>query len=73
MPHAAKPASRGRKPPFWVPTLYLAQGLPFYAIAVIAAQMFKSLGVANDDIGHWTAAIGMAWVLKPLWSPFLEL
>lgn len=77
MPHAANAASPasspGRSPPFWVPTLYLAQGLPFYAIAVIAAQMFKSLGVANDDIGHWTAAIGMAWVLKPLWSPFLEL
>ncbi|GGY06161.1 MFS transporter [Massilia dura] len=72
MPNAAA-ASPGRNPPFWVPTLYLAQGLPFYAIAVIAAQMFKSMGVANDEIGHWTAAIGMAWVLKPLWSPFLEL
>jgi PAT family beta-lactamase induction signal transducer AmpG len=57
----------------WVPSLYLAQGLPFYAVAIVAGQMFKSLGVANDDIGHWTAAIMSAWIFKPLWSPFLEL
>ncbi|MGV7210412.1 MFS transporter [Oxalobacteraceae bacterium A2-2] len=60
-------------PRFWVPSLYLAQGLPFFAVALVANQMFKSLGVANDVLNHWTALIGMAWVLKPLWSPFLEL
>lgn len=63
----------GRSPLFWVPTLYFAQGLPFFAVALIASQMLKSLGVANDDIAHWTAYIGAAWIFKPLWSPFLEL
>ncbi|WP_295998499.1 MFS transporter [Rugamonas sp.] len=62
-----------RNPKLWVPSLYLAQGLPFFAVALVANQMFKSLGVANDVLNHWTALIGMAWVLKPLWSPFLEL
>ncbi|MFA9217177.1 MAG: MFS transporter [Sphingomonadaceae bacterium] len=62
-----------RSPLAWIPTLYFAQGLPYFVIALIASLMFKSLGVPNDDIGHWTAAIGMAWVFKPLWSPFLEL
>jgi len=57
----------------WVPSLYFAQGLPFYAVAIVAGQMFKSLGVSNEDIGHWTAAIMSAWIFKPLWSPFLEL
>jgi PAT family beta-lactamase induction signal transducer AmpG len=63
----------GRSPLFWVPSLYFAQGLPFYAVAIVAGQMFKSMGVANDDIAHWTAAIMSAWIFKPLWSPFLEL
>jgi PAT family beta-lactamase induction signal transducer AmpG len=62
-----------RNPLAWVPSLYFAQGLPYFAVALIASLMFKSLGVPNDDISHWTAAIGAAWVFKPLWSPFLEL
>jgi PAT family beta-lactamase induction signal transducer AmpG len=66
-------ASTPRSPLTWVPSLYLAQGLPFYAVAIVAGQMFKSMGVANDDIAHWTAAIMSAWIFKPLWSPFLEL
>ena len=65
--------AKRRSPLAWVPSLYFAQGLPFYAVAIVAGQMFKSMGVANDDIGHWTAAIMSAWIFKPLWSPFLEL
>lgn len=62
-----------RDPRWWVPSLYLAQGLPFFAVAIVANQMFKSMGVPNDELNHWTGAIGFAWVFKPLWSPFLEL
>lgn len=65
-------AAPKRSPMTWVPTLYLAEGLPFYAIALIAGLMYKSFGVPNDQIAHWTKLIGFAWVFKPLWSPFLE-
>ncbi|QYF94117.1 MFS transporter [Massilia sp. PAMC28688] len=60
-------------PAWWVPSLYLAQGLPFFAVMVLAGQMLKSMGLANDVITHWTALLGGAWILKPLWSPFMEL
>lgn len=66
------PAGR-RSPMTWVPSLYFAQGLPYYAVALVASLMFKSLGIANEQITHWTGPIGLAWVFKPLWSPFLEL
>lgn len=69
----AVPAPTVRSPLTWVPTLYLAQGLPFYAVALIASLMFKSLGVPNDQIARWTGILGLAWVFKALWSPFLEL
>jgi len=62
-----------RHPLAWVPTLYLAQGLPFYAVALVAGLMFKSMGVPNEQIAHWTGVIGLAWAFKALWSPFLEL
>ncbi len=62
-----------KSPSWWVPSLYLAQGLPFFAVMVLAGQMLKSLGLANDVITHWTAILGAAWIFKPLWSPFMEL
>ncbi len=60
-------------PYFWVPSLYLAQGLPFFAVMQLTQYMLQDRGMAMDDITHWTAAIGFAWVFKPLWSPFIEL
>ena len=62
-----------RSPSLWVPSLYLAQGLPFFAVMPLAGQMLKSMGMDNMEISHWTTWIGFAWVFKPLWSPFMEL
>lgn len=71
VPASAMPARR--HPLVWVPTLYLAQGLPFYAVALVAGQMLKSMGVPNEQIARWTGLLGLAWAFKALWSPFLEL
>ncbi|NML60652.1 AmpG family muropeptide MFS transporter [Massilia sp. RP-1-19] len=70
---AAVTLPAARHPLVWVPTLYLAQGLPFYAVALVAGLMLKSMGLPNDQIARWTGLLGLAWVFKALWSPFLEL
>ncbi|WP_245774383.1 MFS transporter [Rugamonas rubra] len=62
-----------RAPMWWVPSLYFAQGLPFAVVMVMAGIMYKRLGIANGDITYWTSLLGLAWVVKPLWSPLLEL
>jgi MFS transporter, PAT family, beta-lactamase induction signal transducer AmpG len=67
------PGRQARHPLAWVPTLYLAQGLPFFSVALVAGLMFKSMGVPNEQIARWTGVLGLAWVFKALWSPFLEL
>lgn len=72
-PAVALTPPAARHPLVWVPTLYLAQGLPFYAVALVAGLMMKSLGMPNDQIARWTGLLGFAWVFKALWSPFLEL
>jgi MFS transporter, PAT family, beta-lactamase induction signal transducer AmpG len=71
-PHHLAPDTL-RHPLAWVPSLYLAQGLPFYSVALVAGLMFKSMGVPNEQIARWTGLLGLAWVFKALWSPFLEL
>ncbi|MBV8667101.1 MAG: MFS transporter [Burkholderiaceae bacterium] len=61
-----------RRPMTWVPTLYFAEGLPLYVVIMLAGLMYKSMGVANDQIARWTGIITLAWAVKPLWSPLLE-
>ena len=71
LPEAAKPSLK-RSPITWVPTLYFAQGVPFFVVLAIASLMFKDLGIENSVITRWVNALGLAWAVKPLWSPFLE-
>ena len=68
---AATPARRS--PLTWVNSLYFAQGLPFFAVNLIAQQMFVSGKVPTDTITHWMGILSLAWGIKWLWSPFLEL
>jgi PAT family beta-lactamase induction signal transducer AmpG len=61
-----------RHPLTWVPTLYLAMGLPNVMVGVVAAIIYKNLGVSNEDIALYTSQMYLPWVLKPLWAPLLE-
>lgn len=61
-----------RHPLTWVPSLYLAMGLPNVLIGAVAAILYKNLGVSNEDIALYTSQMYLPWVLKPLWSPLLE-
>lgn len=57
----------------WVPILYFAQGLPYVLVVTVSVIMYKKLGVSNEDIGLYTSLLYLPWVLKPLWSPFVDL
>ena len=57
----------------WVPVLYFTQGLPYVMVVTVSVIMYKKLGVSNDDIGLYTSLLYLPWVLKPLWSPFVDL
>ncbi len=67
----AKPTYRN--PWAWIPTLYLAQGLPFAVVNAMSVIMYKSLGVSNTDIAFYTAWLYLPWVIKPLWSPVVDI
>ena len=60
-------------PAAWVPTMYFAEGLPFFAISLIAGILYKRLGLPNDVIALYTSWLLLPWSLKPIWSPLLEM
>ncbi len=66
-------SSKNRSPWGWVPTLYFAQGLPYVAVMTISVIMYKRLGISNTDIALYTSWLYLPWVIKPFWSPFVDL
>lgn len=62
-----------RSPAQWVPTLYFAEGLPFYAVSMLALIYYQRVGISNVTIALTTSLLGLPWSFKPLWSPFLEM
>ncbi len=57
----------------WIPTLYFSQGLPYVAAMTLSVIMYKNLGVSNTDIALYTSWLYLPWVIKPLWSPIVDL
>jgi PAT family beta-lactamase induction signal transducer AmpG len=61
------------KPWYWIPFLNFASGFPYAIIISVSVIMYKNLGIANEDIGVYTSLLYLPWVIKPLWSPFIDL
>lgn len=57
----------------WIPTLYFAQGLPYVAVMTVSVIMYKRMGISNTDIALYTGWLYLPWVIKPLWSPFVDI
>jgi PAT family beta-lactamase induction signal transducer AmpG len=66
-------AAKKKSPWLWVPTLYVAEGLPYALVLSVSVVLFKNLGVADDAITFWVGLLGLSWVAKPLWSPVVDL
>lgn len=62
-----------KSPWSWVPTLYFAEGLPYVAVMTISIILYKQLGLSNAEITFYTSWLYLPWVIKPLWSPFIDL
>ena len=62
-----------RNPWAWIPTLYLAQGLPYVVVMTVSVIMYKGLGISNTDIALYTSWLYLPWVIKPLWSPVVDI
>ncbi len=65
--------NKKKSPWAWVPTLYFAEGLPYVVVMTLAVVMYMEMGMSDTEIALYTAWLGLPWVIKPLWSPFVDL
>lgn len=62
-----------KNPWSWVPSLYFAEGLPYVTVMTISLILYKQLGLTNSEITFYTSWLYLPWVIKPLWSPFIDI
>lgn len=62
-----------RNPWLWVPSLYYAEGIPYVIVMTVSVIMYKRLEISNTDIALYTSWLYLPWVIKPLWSPFVDI
>ncbi len=65
--------TKKRSPWFWVPSLYFAEGIPYVIVMMVSVIMYKRLGVSNTDIALYTSWLYLPWVIKPFWSPIVDI
>lgn len=64
---------RERSPWAWIPSLYFAEGLPYVVVMTVSVILYKGLGVSNTEIALYTSWLYLPWVIKPLWSPLVDI
>ena len=57
----------------WIPTVYIAEGLPYFAVNVLTVLMYTNMGVGVKEMAFYTGWLYLPWVIKPFWSPFVDL
>ncbi|PTN07679.1 MFS transporter [Mangrovibacterium marinum] len=62
-----------RSPWAWIPTLYFAEGLPYVFVMTVSVIMYKRLDISNTDIALYTSWLYLPWVIKPFWSPLVDI
>ncbi len=67
----SKPTSRN--PWYWISSLYFAEGLPYVVVMSVAVTMYKRLEISNAEIAFYTSWLYLPWVIKPLWSPIVDI
>jgi len=65
--------TKTRTPWAWIPTLYFAEGLPYVVVMTVSVIMYKRLGISNTDIALYKSWLYLPWVIKPFWSPVVDL
>ncbi|MEO5934894.1 MAG: hypothetical protein ABIQ08_15265 [Duganella sp.] len=66
-------SAQERSPWTWVPSISFSQAVPYVAVMMLSTVMYKNLGISNTDLAFYTAWLYLPWVIKPLWSPLVEL
>jgi len=56
-----------------VPSLYFVQGLPYVLVVSVSVILYENLGLSTRQIAEYTSFLYLPWVIKPLWSPVVDV
>lgn len=59
-------------PWLFVPTLYFAQGIPYFLVNQISVILYKDFKIDNATIAFWTSWLYLPWVIKMFWGPLVD-
>ena len=65
--------NRKISPWMWIPTLYFAEGIPYFLVNNISVIIFTTMRVPNGDMALFTSLLYLPWTIKPFWSPFVDI
>lgn len=65
--------SKSTSPWYWVPSLYFAEGIPYVLVMTLSVIFYKRMGISNTHIALYTSWLYLPWVIKPLWSPVVDI
>lgn len=71
--HLHPQLTSGKHPLSWIPSLYFAEGIPYVIVTVVSMVMYKRMGLSNVDIALYTSWLQIPWVIKPFWSPIVDM
>jgi PAT family beta-lactamase induction signal transducer AmpG len=64
---------RAVSPLLWVPTGYFTMALGYVMLTSVSAIMFKNLGMDNGKAAQYASMLILAYTIKPLFAPFVEM
>lgn len=57
----------------WIPSLYIAEGIPYCAVNTLPVLFYCEMGVSIPEITAWTGLLSLPWMIRPFWSPFIDI
>ncbi|PWJ44395.1 MFS transporter [Sediminitomix flava] len=62
-----------KSPWTWIPSLYFMEGLPYGLVMYVTTILYKNMGLSNTELAFYTSWLYLPWVIKPIWSPFIDI
>ncbi|MFT3740755.1 MAG: MFS transporter [Breznakibacter sp.] len=47
--------------------------MPYVVVMSVSVILYKNMGISNTDIALYTGWLYLPWVIKPIWSPVVDL
>lgn len=65
--------SKNNLPWAWIPSLYFAEGVPYFAVNSLAVLLYTQMDIPIKEMAFFTSLLSLPWVIKPFWAPIVDI